>query len=96
MESAHHAIMSVCRLITLIRAAIASSCSQIISAIGMPSTEWMGTSDQFAKNPIGVFVDPSKMVTARAQGASVEKLHRRACAGEFLPKEPVDIRIPLD
>ena len=32
----NHAIMSVCRFITLIRTAIASSCSQIISAIGMP------------------------------------------------------------
>ena len=41
--------MSACRFIALIRI-IASSCSQIISAIGMPSTEWMRTSDQFAKN----------------------------------------------
>ena len=55
----------------------------------------MRTFDQFAKSPIGVFVDPSKMVVARAQGASVEELHRRAYAGELLPKEPVDIRILL-
>jgi len=51
----------------------------------------MRTSDQFAENPIAVFVDPSKMVAARAQEASVEELHR-----ELLPKEPVDIRIPPD
>ncbi len=60
------------------------------------STEWMQTSEQFAKNPIGMFVDPSKMVVARADGASLEELHRRAYAGEFLPNEPADIRIPLD
>ncbi len=59
------------------------------------STEWMQTSEQFAKNPIGMFVDPSKMVVARADGASLEELHRRAYAGEFLPNEPADIRIPL-
>jgi catechol 2,3-dioxygenase len=60
------------------------------------STEWMRTSDRFAKNPIGVFVDPSKVVAARARGAFVEELHRRAYAGELPQKEPVDIRIPLD
>jgi catechol 2,3-dioxygenase len=39
------------------------------------STEWMRTSEQFAKNPICVFVDPSKMIEARTQGAAPEELH---------------------
>ena len=34
------------------------------------SSEWMRTSPEFAANPIGVLVDPAKLVEARAQGAS--------------------------
>ena len=60
------------------------------------SSEWMRTSPVFAKNPIGMLVDPAKMVQARAEGASPEDLHRRAYAGEFPPSGPVDIRVPLD
>jgi hypothetical protein len=60
------------------------------------SSEWMRTSPAFAKNPIGMMVDPAKMVQARAAGASPEDLHRRAYAGEFPPSGPVDIRVPLD
>ncbi len=60
------------------------------------STEWMRTSPAFAQNPIGMMVDPAKMVQARAEGASPEDLHRRAYAGEFPPSGPVDIRVPLD
>jgi catechol 2,3-dioxygenase len=60
------------------------------------SSEWMRTSPAFAKNPIGMMVDPAKMVQARAAGASPGDLHRRAYAGEFPPSGPVDIRVPLD
>lgn len=60
------------------------------------SSEWMRTSKDFARNPIGVPVDPSKMVVARDGGASRDDLHRRAFAGEFLPSEPLDPRVPLD
>jgi catechol-2,3-dioxygenase len=60
------------------------------------SSEWMRTSKEFAGNPIGVPVDPSKMVAARDSGASRDDLHRRAFAGEFLPSEPLDPRVPLD
>jgi hypothetical protein len=56
----------------------------------------MRTSGEFARNPIGVPVDPAKLIEARAQGASREELHRRAYAGEFLPAEPIDPRVPLD
>jgi len=60
------------------------------------STEWMRTSEEFARNPIGVPVDPARMVEARAAGASREELHRRAYAGEFQPSAPIDLRMPLD
>jgi catechol 2,3-dioxygenase len=60
------------------------------------SSDWMRTSEEFARNPIGVPVDPAKLIEARAQGASREELHRRAYAGEFLPAEPLDPRLPLD
>ena len=49
------------------------------------SSEWMRTSPEFAANPIGVLVDPAKLVEARAQGASPADLHRRAFIGEFQP-----------
>jgi catechol 2,3-dioxygenase len=60
------------------------------------SSEWMRTSPEFARNPIGMFVDPGQMLEARSAGVSPEELHRRAYAGEFPPKEPVDPRVPLD
>jgi catechol 2,3-dioxygenase len=60
------------------------------------SSEWMRTSPEFARNPIRMFVDPEQLLQARAAGASPEELHRRAYAGEFQPKEPVDPRLPLD
>ena len=60
------------------------------------SSEWMQTSPDFARNPIGVPVDPAKMVVARAAGASREDLHRRAFTGEFVPATPIDPRVPLD
>jgi catechol-2,3-dioxygenase len=59
------------------------------------SKEWMRTSPDFANNPIGVQVDPQRMVAARAAGASADDLHRRAYAGEFDPGTPLDARLPL-
>ena len=60
------------------------------------SSEWMRSSKEFAANPIGVPVDPAKMVTARKGGASRDDLHKRAFAGEFVPSGPLDPRVPLD
>jgi catechol 2,3-dioxygenase len=59
------------------------------------SKEWMRTSPDFAKNPIGVQVDPDRMVEARAAGASPTELHRRAYAGEFDPGTPLNPRLPM-
>jgi catechol-2,3-dioxygenase len=59
------------------------------------SKEWMRTSPDFAANPIGVQVDPEKLIAARAAGASPTEVHRRAFAGEFDPKTPLDPRLPM-
>jgi catechol 2,3-dioxygenase-like lactoylglutathione lyase family enzyme len=57
------------------------------------SSEFMRTSPEFAVNPMGAYVDPDKMIAARAAGMSVEELHRRAYAGEFPPSKPMDPRV---
>ena len=59
------------------------------------STHWMTTSPQFAANPIGAPIDGDALVSARAEGASPEEIHRRAYAGEFPPTKPFDPRVPL-
>ena len=59
------------------------------------STEHLRTSPEFAKNPMGKYVDPDKMVAAREAGASPWELHERAWTGEFAPAKPYDPRILL-
>jgi catechol 2,3-dioxygenase len=54
------------------------------------STEFMRTSSKFAAKPIGAFVDPNKMIAARAAGMQPDELHRRAYDGEFPPSKPMD------
>lgn len=49
------------------------------------SAKWMRTSEHFAANPIGVFVDPSKLAAASAAGPGFEDIHTAARAGEFVP-----------
>jgi catechol 2,3-dioxygenase len=59
------------------------------------STNFIRTSEKFAANPIGVFVDPAQLVAARAAGASVEELYRRSYGGEFPATAPQDLRMDL-
>jgi catechol-2,3-dioxygenase len=59
------------------------------------SSEYMRTSREFAANPMGTYVDPDKMIAARATGMSIEELHRRGYAGEFPPAKPMDPRVLL-
>jgi catechol-2,3-dioxygenase len=47
------------------------------------SKEWMRTSPDFRANPIGVFVEPARIVEAAASGESFAEIHRRAMAGEL-------------
>jgi catechol 2,3-dioxygenase-like lactoylglutathione lyase family enzyme len=59
------------------------------------SGEHLRNSAEFAKNPMGRYIDPDKMVAAREAGASPWSLHERAWAGEFAPSEPYDPRVLL-
>jgi catechol-2,3-dioxygenase len=58
------------------------------------SSEWMRTAAEFKANPIGVQIDPEKLVSARSEGADAAELHRRGYAGEFDPGTPLDLRLP--
>jgi catechol-2,3-dioxygenase len=61
----------------------------------LTSQEYIRTSPEFARNPLGVFVDPDKMIDAHDQGASQWDLHVRARAGEFAPATPYDPRVMM-
>jgi hypothetical protein len=58
------------------------------------SSEFIRTAPEFSANPIGVTVDPDRMVTAHRDGADAPELHSRAYAGEFSPPAPLDLRLP--
>jgi catechol 2,3-dioxygenase len=59
------------------------------------SSEHMRSSPDFAKNPMGEYVDPDKLFAARTAGASPWELHERAWTGEFAPAKPYDPRVLL-
>lgn len=54
------------------------------------SIEHMQTSPDFARRPIGVDVDPDKLVAAREAGGTPWELHKRAWQHEFAPAIPYD------
>lgn len=59
------------------------------------SKQWISSALEFAKNPIGSWFDPEKLVAAREQGLSFEEIHRRSRAGEYTPAHiPEDIFLP--
>ncbi|HEV2029290.1 MAG TPA: VOC family protein [Candidatus Dormibacteraeota bacterium] len=58
------------------------------------SSEWMRTAPEFKANPIGVQIDPDKLLSAWRAGADAGELHRRGYAGEFDPGTPLDLRLP--
>lgn len=59
------------------------------------SSQYIRTSPEFARNPLGVFVDPDRMIAAQELGASQWELHVRARAGEFAPQSPYDPRVMM-
>jgi catechol-2,3-dioxygenase len=58
------------------------------------STEWMRTAPEFDVNPIGVNVDPERLLAAWRDGVDAAELHRRSFSGEFDPGTPLDLRLP--
>jgi catechol 2,3-dioxygenase len=59
------------------------------------STAFVRAATEFAANPIGIEVDPDKLLAASEAGASPEDIHRRAYSGEFPPDAPFDLRLPV-
>ncbi|MGD9664535.1 VOC family protein [Phaeobacter sp. 22II1-1F12B] len=59
------------------------------------SSDFVRTSPQFQANPIGMPVDPARMIEARRAGASMQDVQKRAYAGEFPPSAPMDPRLPF-
>lgn len=57
------------------------------------SGHFMRTSPEFAARPMGSYIDPEKLVAARAAGASAAEIHQRAYLGQFTPALPVDPRV---
>ena len=60
------------------------------------STEWMQTSPDFARDPIGTFFDPAKVLEAFKAGADFDTLHKSMRGGGYLPasEKMPDIGLP--
>ena len=58
------------------------------------SSEWIRTSEDFAKNPIGTFFNPEKVYEAHRSGVDFETLHKAMRAGEYLPDPIPGIGLP--
>lgn len=59
------------------------------------STDFMRNAPQFAADPIGVSVDPEKMVAAWRGGADAAELHRLGYEDRAFDSEsPLDLRLP--
>jgi catechol-2,3-dioxygenase len=59
------------------------------------SKQWISSALEFARNPIGEWFDPEKLVEAREQGLDFKEIHRRCRAGEYKPAViPTDIFLP--
>jgi catechol 2,3-dioxygenase len=54
----------------------------------------MATSELFAADPIGVNVDPARIVAARDTGMTPDEIHARAMRGEFTAATSLDLRLP--
>ena len=52
------------------------------------STRWMQISEDFKNNPIGVEVDPPKMIKALKDGMALSDLLKASRSGDFLPETP--------
>ena len=56
------------------------------------SREYLRTSEEIRRNPMGSLIDPDKMLAAYHKGPSDHDLQARAFAGEFVPDETPDLR----
>jgi catechol 2,3-dioxygenase len=57
------------------------------------SGNFMRTSPEFASMPMGRYVEPEKLLAARASGAAAGEIHRQSYAGKLSPDQAVDPRV---
>jgi catechol-2,3-dioxygenase len=57
--------------------------------------EFVRNDERFAADPLGQFVDPEQIVTARREGLTPSEIHERAYRGAYSATLPVDFRMPL-
>jgi catechol-2,3-dioxygenase len=58
------------------------------------SSEWMRTSHELRRDPIGAFFDPDLVLAAYRAGTSFEQLHKDMRAGKFPPAKPPKFNLP--
>ena len=58
------------------------------------SSQWMHTSADFARDPVGTFFDAARVYDAHKAGEPFEALHKRMRGGEFLPGVIPNIGLP--
>jgi catechol-2,3-dioxygenase len=58
------------------------------------STDFVRNDRRFAANPLGLFIDPDKLVAARRQGLSPHEVHERAYRGDYPASLPPDFHVP--
>ncbi|SEQ59973.1 VOC family protein [Thalassovita taeanensis] len=59
------------------------------------SSDFVRNSAEFKANPIGMPVDPAKMLADRRAGIDPAGVRKKAYAGEYPPSEPMDPRLPF-
>ena len=59
------------------------------------SKAFMQEAPEFKADPVGKFVEPAKMIAARASGMPQQEILRRAYAGEYAPATMPDYRVDL-
>jgi hypothetical protein len=58
------------------------------------SAEWMRTSEEFRRDPIGSFFDPDLVLAAYQKGTSFVQLQHDTRAGKYPPKKPPQLNLP--
>lgn len=58
------------------------------------SKEWMWSSPEFDRDPIGAPFDPEMLVAARREGLGHAEIHRRCRAGKYVPDVVPEVYLP--
>jgi catechol 2,3-dioxygenase len=58
------------------------------------SSEWMRTSQDFERDPIGAFFDPDLVLQAHAAGTPFEQLRKDTRAGKYPSRKPSMLNLP--